>query len=113
MIEACGQIYIIGQITARVSLPTLAAWVELTYGIEYSPNTLMLAIKRHGVQRKQRDRSIPDAVLMECAQLALIQIAHGIRQPWMRVSDQLWTRHQIRESSMSLGNKVRSWMRAQ
>jgi hypothetical protein len=45
--------------------------------------------------------------------MAIIQWAHGVRQPWELVTDRLWLRHRIDIKKLSLGNKVRAWMRAQ
>lgn len=112
MVEACAIVYIIGQFTQPVSYAALARWANATYGTKCQPETIWRAIRRYGVKRKQQPFSLPDNILLECTQLALIQYAHGEKQPWMRVVDQLWINHRIERTNHSIACTVKAWMGA-
>lgn len=111
LIEAAAIIYIIGQITTPVTWKAIQAWGNATYGVNYLDDTYKRSVVRYGVKRKPRTRSMPDSLMLECAQLAIIQCIHGITTPWLLVSDRLWITRRIAVTNAAVAMSVRSWMK--
>lgn len=113
MLNDCVVIMAISEISKkRVTWGRLTRWANQTYGMGLIYQTVQRAVTagRTG-NPKRRSDALPHEIALECAQLAIIQGAHGCKTPWMVVSDRLWKVHHRTMSNQQIAGITREWMK--
>lgn len=112
MLNDCVVIMAISAISKkRVTWGKLTRWANHAYGTQMYRQSVQrgVAAGRAGGQQRRSD-AMPHEIALECAQLAIIQGAYGVKTPWLVVSERLWKVHHRSLSNEQIAGITRDWM---